>query len=191
MKNIVLASASPRRAELLKLINLEFIVVPSYITETIDEKLSIEEVVQSLACQKATDVAKNLKAGELVIGADTVVVKNGILGKPQNREQAFCMLQALQGEWHEVLTGLAVIDTRLQKIQLGFERTRVKMKPLSDEKIISYINTGESDDKAGAYGIQGFGSLLIERIDGCYFNVVGLPLQKLSCMMEDFGVKFL
>lgn len=191
MKNIILASASPRRVELLKLLNLEFKVIPSKIDESINEKMSKEEIVQTLAYEKAADIAKHLNDDELVIGADTIVVKNGVLGKPNSVEHAFTMLRMLQGEWHEVLTGIAVIDSSTSKFILGYESTRVKMKKLSDEKINSYIKTGEPMDKAGAYGIQGLGSILIERIEGCYFNVVGLPLFKLSTIMEELGVKIL
>jgi septum formation protein len=191
MKNIILASASPRRAELLRLLNLEYKVIPSYKPEAINEKLKVDEVVQTLAYEKAADIEKQLEYDALIIGADTVVVKNGILGKPKDIEHAFAMLQRLQGQWHEVFTGVAVIDSATKKFVLGYERTCVKMKQLSEEKINSYIKTGEPMDKAGSYGIQGMGSIFIERIEGCYFNVVGLPLMKLSNMMEELGVNIL
>lgn len=191
MKKIVLASASPRRSELLKQINLEFKVIPSSLDEIINEELSIEDIVQTLAFEKASDIAKQLNGNYLVIGADTVVVKNEILGKPKDEEHAFTMLKTLQGEWHDVLTGIAVVDASSQKFVLGYELTHVKMKQLSDDTINSYIRTGEPMDKAGSYGIQGLGSILIERIEGCYFNVVGLPLLKLSNILEEFGVKIL
>ena len=191
MKNIILASASPRRAELLKLLKLEFDVIPSYIDETINEKLNTQDTVKKLAYEKAADIANRAGIKGLVIGADTVVVKNDILGKPKNFEDALEMLMKLQGHWHEVLTGIAVMNTLTRKTVIEYELTRVKMKQLSEETIRSYIRTGEPMDKAGAYGIQGLGSILIERIEGCYFNVVGLPLQKLSLVLEDFGVKVL
>lgn len=191
MKEIILASASPRRVELLKQVKLDFKAVPSNFDETINEILSIKDLVQSLAYGKANDIAKKLKSDSLVIGADTVVVKDGILGKPNNEGHAYSMLKMLQGEWHEVVTGIAVIDSSSQKFVLGYELTRVKMKQLSDDIINSYIKTGEPMDKAGSYGIQGLGALLVERIEGCYFNVVGLPLLKLSNILEEFGVKIL
>lgn len=191
MREIVLASASPRRSELLKQIGLKFEIVPSDVDENIDSNLIPEEVVMGLSCRKALDVAKKIDNRVLVIGADTIVVKDRILGKPVNDQDAFNMLKSLQGDWHNVITGVCVIDTDGFKIVKGFERTRVKMRNLQDREIYSYIATGEPADKAGAYGIQGMGALLVEKIEGCYFNVVGLPLSKLAEMLEDFGLHLL
>ena len=191
MKEIILASASPRRLELLKQIGVQFTVVSSDIEENADERQSPEEIVKELAFRKAMDVAKRIAPGPLVIGADTIVVKNGILGKPENEKRAFSMLQTLGGEWHEVVTGVAVIDSLSMVSVKGAEKTRVKMKELTIESINAYIKTGEPMDKAGAYGIQGLGAVLVEKIEGCYFNVVGLPLMKLSTILEEFGVKIL
>lgn len=191
MKEIVLASASPRRSELLKQIGVIFKVVPSNVEEDIGQNLSPEELVQGLAYEKALDVAEKLKGNSLVIGADTVVVKDGILGKPQTEEEARSMLKALQGQWHDVITGVAVIDSSSLKSKKAYEKTRVKMKGLTDDVINAYINTYEPMDKAGSYGIQGIGAILVEKIEGCYFNVVGLPLAKLSDLLEEFGIRLL
>lgn len=191
MKEIILASASPRRSELLRQVGITFKVVPSGVEENINMRLLPQELAQELACSKAIDVAKQAGGNCLVIGADTIVVKGKILGKPRNEEEAFTMLKSLEGEWHEVITGIAVTDAASMRTVKDFEMTRVKVRNLTDSMIYSYIKTGEPADKAGAYGIQGMGALLVERIEGCYFNVVGLPLMKLSCMLEEFGVKIL
>ncbi len=188
MKKVILASASPRRSELLRQIGIDFEVIPSNIEENIEQGMSPESIVQDLAYDKALSVAKGLKGASIVIGADTIVVKDGILGKPVNEEEAFAMLKSLQGGWHEVITGVALISPLENRYLKGYEKTNVKMRSLNDREIMSYIKTGEPMDKAGAYGIQGMGALLVERIDGCYFNVVGLPLQKLSAMFEEFGI---
>lgn len=189
MKEIILASASPRRSQLLKQIGLEFRVLTSDVDETIDKTISAEEAVKYLSMKKASDVSGRIVKGPLIIGADTVVVKDVILGKPRDAEEAFSMLKSLQNEWHEVITGITVIDTLTGKVISDFEKTRVKMRSLSDSMIHSYINTKEPFDKAGAYGIQGMGAILVERLEGCYFNVVGLPLTKLSFILESFEVK--
>ncbi len=189
MKDIILASASPRRSQLLKQIGLDFRVLSSDVDETIDKAISAEEAVKSLSLKKARDVAGRITKGPLIIGADTVVVKDAILGKPRDEEEAFSMLKSLQNQWHEVITGITVIDTLTGKVISDFEKTRVKMRSLSDSMVHSYINTKEPFDKAGAYGIQGMGAVLVERLEGCYFNVVGLPLAKLVQILEIFEVK--
>jgi septum formation protein len=188
---VVLASASPRRLELLKQIGLSFEVMPSNIAEEIPDFLSPEDAVKNLAHQKALDVARKVGGGCLVIGADTVVVKDAILGKPKDDAHALDMLRALQGGWHDVITGVALISTSNMTSITGYEKTRVKVRELTDEMIMTYIKTGEPADKAGAYGIQGIGALIVEGIEGCYFNVVGLPLHKLSLMLEDYGIRLL
>ncbi|MCX8129226.1 MAG: Maf family protein [Clostridia bacterium] len=191
MKEIVLASASPRRFELLRQIGLEFKVMPSAIEEIIENELMPEQIACNLALIKAEDVAGRLNGDFVVIGADTIVVCDTILGKPEDRESAFRMLQMLQGKWHEVITGVAVIDCRTLKKESFYERTRVKMRSMNDGMINAYINTGEPMDKAGAYGIQGMGAVLVEKIDGCYFNVVGFPIMKFTQIAEGFGIKVL
>lgn len=192
MREIILASASPRRAELLKQIGLEFSIMPSDIEERIDVSLPPEEVVQRLALDKAMSIAEKVekgpRKGALIIGADTIVVKDGILGKPINDTEAFHMLKSLEGNWHSVITGLAVIDSDNLKGTKLFVETRVKMRPLTEAEIKAYIKTGEPADKAGAYGIQGMGAVLVEKIEGCYFNVVGLPLTRLSQVLSLYDV---
>ncbi|MDP4093339.1 MAG: Maf family protein [Bacillota bacterium] len=191
MKDIILASASPRRTDLLKQLGLDFRVIPSDIDETIDKTMSARELVLSLSSQKALEVANKVQPGPLVIGADTVVFKERILGKPENWDEAAEMLNMLQGDWHEVITGVTLIDTLTGKQSSEYEVTRVKMCELNHQMINAYIGTGEPFDKAGAYGIQGMGALLVEGIEGCYFNVVGLPLKRLSSMLETFGFRLL
>ena len=191
MKEIILASASPRRFDLLRQIGLRFSVMPSNMEETINLRLDAYQIAESLASQKAFHVSESLRGDFLVIGADTIVVKEGILGKPENEDHAFEMLSMLRGQWHEVITGIAVVDSTSKRVMSGYEKTRVKMRELSDENLWAYIRTGEPMDKAGSYGIQGMGALLVEKIEGCYFNVVGLPLTKLWSMLEPMGVQIL
>lgn len=195
MKGIILASASPRRAELLRQIGLSFDIIPSDSDETIDIELKPEEVVQQLAYMKAESIAKDLKVknrtGRLIIGADTIVVKDRILGKPLDENDAFHMLKSLKGHWHEVLTGVSLIDSESLETVNFYEKTRVKMRSYTEGEIYSYIRTGEPMDKAGSYGIQGCGAVLVERIEGCYFNVVGLPLSRLSTYLGRFGIDVL
>lgn len=194
LARFILASGSPRRAELLNIIGLDFEVLPSNTEEVIDPKDEPEVVVKKLSAQKAEEVAKRLAdtSEELyVIGADTIVVADEILGKPVSREDAFSMLSNLQGKCHKVITGVTIIEIRTQKEISEAVETLVYMRKLTPEEINSYLDTGEPFDKAGSYGIQGIGSLLIDRIDGCYFNVVGLPLATLSKMLNNFNIRIL
>ncbi len=186
VNDIILASASPRRQQLLKQIGVKFKVIPSTMDEVMDNTLKPYQVAISLANQKSTDVVSQIQNDCIVIGADTIVVKdNKLLGKPKDEKDAFDMLRYLNGSWHEVITGLCLYRTSDKKSICDYETTRVKMANKSDEFIKAYIGTKEPLDKAGAYGIQGFGSLLVEKIDGCYFNVMGLPIYKLSCMLDE------
>lgn len=191
MMQIVLASQSPRRSELLKQLGLNFVIKTSDVDESNSKGLKAAELVQYLAFEKARVIAEdsNLNKETIVIGADTVVVREGaILGKPRDKEDAFNMLKSLSGSWHEVMTGVAVIDINSFRYDKSIETTRVKMKQLKDETINAYIDSGEPLDKAGAYGIQGLGAVLIDRIEGCYFNVVGLPISKLCDILRNYGV---
>ncbi|HYH04007.1 MAG TPA: Maf family protein [Bacillota bacterium] len=189
MKHLVLASASPRRAELLRQIGLEFDVVISNAPEDIPSgPLDPGKLVIDLAVAKVTQVARSLTEG-IIIGADTVVVSdNRVLGKPVSAKEAVAMLTALSGQKHRVFTGVAIAEASTGKLVTDYEMTEVKFHPLSPAAIQAYVNSGEPFDKAGAYGIQGLGAVLVERIEGCYFNVVGLPLSKLVRMLEGFGV---
>lgn len=186
--DVILASASPRRRELLSLIFDDFRVIPSDFEESeVPAELPPVRHVEYSATMKARDVA-NKFPNSLVIGADTiVVVGDRILGKPADTSDAGHMLRSLSGVTHEVYTGLAIILGDLERT--GVECTDVTFRKLSDEIISRYISSGEPMDKAGAYAIQGRGSVLIKSIRGCYFNVVGLPLYRLSAMLEEFGVE--
>lgn len=189
---IVLASQSPRRREILENIGLKFDVVESGADEEIVPSSSPDEIVKQLAYRKAGKVSQGLKDKALVIGADTIVVLGSkIMGKPKDNDQAFKMLTSLSGVWHNVYTGICVIDTSSGNCMTDYEVTAVKIRKLSSEDIKTYIESGEPMDKAGSYAIQGVGSLLVERIDGCYYNVVGLPVFRLSNMLDNFGVHLL
>lgn len=187
---IVLASASPRRAALLRQIGLEFDVIPSRIEEGVGVG-DPAEVAEALALSKAEDVA-GVAGRAIVIGADTVVAVGGeILGKPIDCDDARRMLERLSGRVHSVVTGIAVIDAWAPRTVVDHEETRVWFKSLDPEEIDLYVESGEPLDKAGAYGIQGLGSVIVERIEGCYFNVVGLPLPRLSRILRTFGIDIL
>ena len=185
---LILASASPRRRELLTQVGVSFVIEVSDVEEVLDDTLSLELQVQSLALQKAQAVAAQHKDG-LVLGADTVVVDAGsLLGKPQNTEEAAEMLRSLSGKWHQVMTAVALVDANDTKHEwTSVEITNVKFRDLTEDDIAAYVATGESMDKAGAYGIQGYGALLVERIEGCYNNVVGLPLQLVAKGLRNWG----
>lgn len=187
MDQWVLASASPRRKELLERFGHGFIVMESHVDEGMDTH-DASDMVTTLAKRKAACVAGQLPQGTLVIGADTVVVQQGkILGKPADQADARRMLQALEGGWHEVITGVCVMHSGTDKCIVKSETTRVQFGKMSSEQIDAYVATGEPLDKAGAYAIQGQGGLYIARIDGCYYNVVGLPLHLLREMLDALG----
>lgn len=189
MRPIILASASPRRQELLANLGLEFEVKVSEVDETLDENMPAAQQVEKLAERKASVVAAQSTKG-LVIGADTLVVLGGKpLGKPADREEAVQMLKSLQGRSHEVFTGLAVIDAATGQSVVTHQATAVRFKPLSSEQIQRYVDTDEPMDKAGAYAVQGKASIFIDSIRGCYFNVVGLPIAKLADALRMFGVE--
>lgn len=188
MKKIILASASPRRREILESMHLKFEVMVSGTDESkIENSLDTGIYVQELALLKAGAVCKQIPSRDaLIIAADTVVSIDGkILGKPRDKEEAFSMLSSLSGRCHSVFTGLCVMRAKDAFSVCKSVETKVYFKKLTDEKIKAYVNTGEPMDKAGAYGIQGLGALLTEKIDGDYFNVVGLPASKLAEILED------
>lgn len=193
MNKIVLASASPRRRELIEKYNLKIEIVKSTIEEKIAQGELPEQVAMSLAYEKAYDVSKAFHDEEIIIGADTIVVfQNEILGKPKDYEEAFNMLKILSGRAHCVITGIAIVKANTNVKVVDYEKTSVVFKSLTDEKIQRYLNTGEYKDKAGAYGIQGYGEILVEKIEGCYSNVVGLPMPKLEMLLEKyFGISLL
>lgn len=186
--SIVLASASPRRRELLATLQLPFRVMPAPVDEEGVDEPTPQRLVQTLAQVKAEAVAK-LHPDALVIGADTVVVLDGrVLGKPASAQEARSMLAALSGKRHQVMTGLSLIHRQSGTRRTEYEMTHVTFAPLSPKAIDRYVNTGEPMDKAGAYGIQGLGATLVQGIEGCYFNVVGLPLYRLARMLAAFGI---
>jgi septum formation protein len=191
MKKIILASSSPRRAEILKNLNLDFEVVPSNFEESI-LNMPPSALVCHLAHCKAVEVASRVEKDSIIIAADTVVYKDGtIIGKPKSRDEAFRILNLLSGSQHNVITGLCVVQNSDNIILEDHEDTEVYFRDLSEIEINDYIDTGEPVDKAGGYGIQGLGGVFVKKINGCYFNVVGLPVYKLGLILRDLGVNIL
>ena len=204
ISQLVLASSSPRRKELVATLDLSLPVsVFSLDTdETIQAEWSPSETVEQLSLAKATAVREAILAREildfsfdensLILAADTIVVlDNDILGKPTSIEDAVTTLMRMQGKEHQVLTGVTLLHSRTGETLVQHRVTHVKMRPLSVEMIRSYVATGESADKAGSYGIQGKGSILVDSITGCYFNVVGLPVSLVAEMLTHFDVMVL
>lgn len=188
---IILASNSPRRRELLRQIGLAFTTDPAYVDERVLPGEQPEAYAVRVALEKARAVAQRSRTG-IVVAADTIVVLgDAILGKPANAKDAMRMLEMLSGKMHYVITGLVVIDSQSGKTLARTAWTKVWFRKLTPEEIASYVATGEPLDKAGAYGIQEKGSLLVEKIEGCYFNVVGLPVSLLGKMLQVFGINIL
>ena len=187
MKQLILASQSPRRKHILKQLGVKFEVAENTFAETGHEKGSPQKHVLENALGKASSVAAHYK-NALVIGADTVVVFNRkVLGKPKDMREAVSFLQMLQGNTHAVYTGLALIDTKKNKVLTDYVKTNVTMRTLTDNELKAYLALINPLDKAGAYAIQGPGSIVVEKIDGCYYNVVGFPIAKLEDMMLSLG----
>jgi septum formation protein len=186
---VVLASQSPRRRELLALIGIAHEVRPADIDESALPDETAEAHCERLAREKALALAAGAGDGALVIGSDTIVVVDGrILGKPRDEQDAMRMLRLLSGRSHVVLTAVAVV--RHGRVESGVERVSVTFRPLDDSEIAAYIATREPMDKAGAYGIQGFGATIVERIDGDYFAVMGLALTRLVRLMARVGIRY-
>ena len=182
--SIILASASPRRKELFGKITEDFKIIVSTVDETVPEDIELDCIPEYLASIKAEDVARN-HMGDIVIGCDTAVFLNGqMLGKPEDKEDAYRMLSSLSGKTHYVITGCC-IRKGCEKLSFSV-KTEVEFFELSREEIEEYIETLESFDKAGAYGIQGKGALLVKKINGDYFNVVGLPISELNRQLKKF-----
>ena len=189
---LILASKSPRRRELLAQMGLtDFEIHPALGEDLAQPDLTPPELVQALALHKAQEVAQAFaQSGDVVIGADTIVVLDGqVLGKPHDEAHALAMLTALSGREHHVYTGVAVLQDGRALVQV--EDTAVWFRNASEGELRRYIATGEPMDKAGAYGIQGRGGLLVSRIQGDYTNVVGLPIVRLASMLAQFGVTVL
>ncbi|MFC3750630.1 Maf family protein [Paenibacillus sp. GCM10012306] len=233
-KTIILASSSPRRQELIASLNLPYEVIVSDVDETTEPGLSPAEIVEQLSHRKAQAVYERCVAesrfetGGVIVGSDTIVVlDDNVLGKPKDAEDAFRMLQSLQGRKHHVYSGVAVIDmktderytaagesldhpeanetitylgetgqyrvttpsaTGQSETIVGHTVSQITFRPMSDEEIWAYINTGEPLDKAGSYGIQGIGSVFVERIEGDFYSVMGLPLNLLYPILLKFGL---
>lgn len=192
---LVLASASPRRQDLLRQVGLSFVVRPATIDEdAVARRLpagSGPAAIAMLTAQaKAEAVAADpAHAAAVVLGADTVVaLGDEVFGKPADADEAVDMLRRLSGRTHTVYTGVCLVQAAARKLAVAAEATGVTMHTLTDKQIRAYVSSGEPLDKAGAYGIQGLGAVLVERIEGCYFNVVGLPLPRLCRMLEDFSI---
>ena len=186
--DIILASKSPRRRALLEQMGVrDFRILTPDIDEHMDRALPPAELVRQISLEKAQAVAAQADPNAVIIAADTVVALDGVvLGKPADEEEAFRMLSLLSGNRHQVYTGLTVL--RGEQVFSQWEETSVTFRPLTAEEIEAYIATGEPMDKAGAYGIQGLGALLVERLEGDYFNVMGLPLCRLGRMLARFGL---
>ena len=189
--NIILASASPRRRELLERIGItDFTVAAPNVDESVEPGLSPADMVETLSLRKARAAAENFGPDDLIIAADTVVALDAdVLGKPQDEDDAFSMLSALSGREHRVYTGVTVLQG--DKIVTEHEETAVTFRELYPEEIRGYIAAGEPLDKAGAYGIQGVGALLVSGIRGDYSNVMGLPVFRLGQVLRGFGLDLL
>jgi septum formation protein len=194
---LVLASASPRRKELLTLLGIEFETIASHIEEVFDKRLSPGEAAIDLAVQKGLASKKllNMESKEashlVLLAADTIVVLDDLLlGKPAHKEEAAQMLQQLSGKRHEVYTGVALFHGE-NEVETDFERTAVYMREIAPPEIAAYVQTGEPMDKAGSYALQGVGGAFVERIEGCVSNVIGLPVPKTLRMLRKVGLTVL
>ena len=185
---IILASGSPRRKELLEKIGLKFEVIPSNYEERLPDDIFTYEKIENLALNKAKEVANRIHEDAIIISADTVVVLDGkILGKPHSKEQAREMISALSGKTHEVITSIAMINTKTNKTLIKSTSTKVTFRPVESKEIEEYINTDEPYDKAGAYAAQGLAAIFIEKIEGCFNNVVGISVFEVNRMLKEIA----
>jgi septum formation protein len=190
-RRIILASSSPRRKEFLERTGLKFTVDPSEYPEHLCSDLSPEGLVKALSIGKAAAVARKYQDA-VIIAADTIgVVRRTIIGKPHTEAEARKMLELISGKSHRVITGLTLIDSKTNKMVTRIVETRVYIKKLSPQEIRNYVKSGEPLDKAGAYAIQGLGSVIVQKIIGDFYNVVGLPLNTLAECLKIFGVDIL
>jgi len=191
MKRIILASASPRRVELLEKIGLKFEVEPSNYEEDMHSELEPHEFARKISLEKAEAVASKHK-NAIVIAADTIIVFGSkILGKPHTENEARKMLETINGKSHSVITGFSIIDTGKNKTLSKSVETKIHVRKLTLAEIDAYVRSKEPLDKAGAYAIQGLGAVIVEKIEGDYFNVVGLPLSALTEALKEFGINIL
>jgi len=190
-RTIILASGSPRRKELLSLIGLKFKVDVSDFEENLGLKLKPHELSKYLSFEKARAVAHNYK-NAVIIAADTFIVFRGkLLGKPHTEKEAMRMLTLLNGKSHSVITGYTVLDTTTGKKSSRSVETKVWFRNMAEDELRAYVRTGEPLDKAGAYAIQGIGSLIVKKIEGDYFNVIGLPVASLAATLKKFDITVL
>jgi len=191
MKTIILASASPRRKEILAKTGLKFKVDESDYKENMDIRLPPRQLATLHSIGKAQAVAAKYR-NALIISADTIVVlKNRVFGKPRDRQEAKKMLKTLSGKAHTVITVYTILDSASEKVTTKSVESKVFFKRLTDDEITTYIKSGEPLDKAGAYGVQGLGALIVKRIEGDFFNVMGLPLNALAESLKKFGIRLL
>ena len=198
MYQVILASNSPRRKEILTQVGIDFTVLPSSVEEVITKTIP-EEVVQELSLQKAQDVATHFVTQQrddtaIIIGADTVVaINDSILGKPKDDQDASNMIKQLQGNEHSVFTGVSIVICKgeEQNILQFYEETKVEVNPMTEEEIMSYLSMGDHKDKAGAYGIQGSFGAYIKGIQGDYYNVVGFPIARFVQVLKEQGINLL
>ncbi len=192
MINIILASKSPRRIEMLRRYCNNLIIYSPDTEEKVDDNDNPQTSVMKIAFEKALYAFENCTEKGIIIAADTDVYLDKILGKPENEQEAYEMLKSLSGKTHKVYTGICIIDSISLKKVVDYEETSVEFNELSEDLIRSYLKTGEYADKAGSYGIQGYGELLVKGIEGCYNNVKGLPLTKLNNLLtKHFSHKLL
>ena len=191
MKKIILASQSPRRKDLLSQIGLKFEVDPSNYQEDMSLKMDPKELAEYLSLGKAKDVAQRHKDSIIIAGDTFCVLDKEVLGKPKTKENAKAMLQKLSGRTHSIITGFAIIDTETKKQISKSVETKVYFRNISEKEIDTYIDSGEPMDFAGAYAIQHLGGLFVEKIDGDYFNIVGLPILPLTIELKNFGINIL
>ncbi len=189
LPKIVLASGSPRRAEILRTVGWPFEMMSPEIDETRRTSEDAVTYVQRLARSKAETVAQRVSSSLIVAADTTVVINEEILEKPSDQDDAGRMLRKLSGQWHQVITGVALTGGATSQIQVAYETTEVKFATMSEDEVNWYASSGEPMDKAGAYAIQGLGARFIERIRGDYFNVMGLPVRLLYEMIQEFSAK--
>ena len=184
-ENLVLASASPRRAQILEMLGFRFDIVPTDVEEDALPGETPRQHAEELACAKAAAAAHQLP-GKICIGADTIVVLDGdVLEKPTSQEDALGMLQRLQGRWHTVFTAVALHHEARQRFCSGIEATEVHFRQLDDDILKRYATSGEPDDKAGAYAIQGLGAMLVREVRGCFYNVMGFPIVRFLDLLDE------
>jgi len=184
MKKIILASKSPRRIEMLGRYWDDIKINSSEIIEIVNPNDKPQTTVMKIAFEKAIAVLKSCDEQGIIIAADTIVYLDKVMGKPNSIEEGYEMIKYLSGKKHSVFTGICIIDTEINKKVVDYEETKVEFNELNDNEINKYLKLGEYIDKAGGYGIQGYGELLVKKIDGCYNNVKGLPLNKLNYLLK-------